>query len=262
MIPPRILIIAGSDPSGGAGVQADIKTVTALRGYAMAAITALTVQDTRGVHAVHGVPADVVAAQARACLEDIDADAVKIGMLGSAETVAAVAELLRDFTGPIVLDPVLAATSGDSLATEGVREAILDRLLPLATLATPNRPETEALAGGPITTLEEREAAGRRLLKRGARAVLAKDGDGTGDRLVDLLVTADGTARYEDARIETRHTHGTGCTLASAIAVELAKGADIETAVGTARAYVRRAIETAPGFGAGHGPVNHLVTLS
>lgn len=261
MTTPRILIIAGSDPSGGAGVQADIKTVTALGGYAMAAITALTVQDTTGVHAVHGVPADVVAAQARACLEDIGADAVKIGMLGGAEVVDAVADLLSGFSGPVVLDPVLAATSGDSLAGEGVREAILEKLLPRARVVTPNAPEAESLSGLSIETEADLEEAGRALLARGAQAALVKGGHLKGAETVDALVTADGARVWRAPRIETRHTHGTGCTLASALAASLAHGLPFEEAVALARDFVRRGIETAPGFGRGHGPLNHLHTL-
>jgi len=259
--PPRILIIAGSDPSGGAGVQGDIKTVSALGGYAMAAITALTVQNTRGVFAVHGVPAKIVAAQAQACIEDIGVDAVKIGMLGEAATVEAVADLLRTVSAPIVLDPVLAATSGDSLAADGVREAIIERLLPLAEVVTPNAPEAAALAGRPVETEDDLAAAGRLLLKEGANAALMKGGHFSGDEATDLLITPTNEMTFSGPRIETRHTHGTGCALASAIATELGRGTPLAEAVQLAGRYVRRAIETAPGLGGGAGPLGHMHTL-
>lgn len=241
---PRILIIAGSDSGGGAGIQADIKTVTMLGGHAMTAITAVTAQNTLGVQAVHPVPADMVVAQARACVDDIGADAVKVGMLGSPETARAVADLVSTLDLPIVFDPVMVATSGDTLA-DAPTIAAFERLMRLATVVTPNLPELAALGG---------EAAVR---AKGC-TVLVKGGHGGGEVLVDELILAGGERRHwQDSRIATRHTHGTGCTLASAIAVGLARGDPLDLAVATARRFVRAALLAAPGLGQGHGPMGH-----
>ncbi|MET0239341.1 MAG: bifunctional hydroxymethylpyrimidine kinase/phosphomethylpyrimidine kinase [Sphingobium sp.] len=239
----RILIIAGSDSGGGAGIQADIRTVTMLGGHAMTAITAITAQNTLGVQAVHAVPVEVVLAQIESVGSDIGVDAVKIGMIGSAVTAAAVAERLARLPGvPIVFDPVMVATSGSVLADEAT-VAAFRMLMDLATLVTPNLPELAALGG---------QAA---VLAHGC-ALLAKGGHGEGAMLTDRLVTADGEATaWSDARIETRHTHGTGCTLASAIATGLGQGMDLPESIARARAYVRDALELAPGLGAGHGPM-------
>ncbi|MEO0398001.1 MAG: bifunctional hydroxymethylpyrimidine kinase/phosphomethylpyrimidine kinase [Pseudomonadota bacterium] len=265
--PPRVLIIAGSDPSGGAGVQADIKTVTALGGYAAAAVTALTVQDTMGVKDVSPVAPAFIRAQIDAVLGDIGADAVKTGMIGDVAAGVAIADALNDYIKatpagaspvPIVLDPVLAATSGDALANEGVASLILERLAPIAALITPNADEAAALTGLPVETGEDQEAAGRALLAYGARAALVKGGHVLGDNVTDILVTHDGVQRFANPRITTNAGHGTGCTLASAIATGLAAGEPMEIAVENAIAYVRAALAAAPGYGAGVGPLNHV----
>lgn len=242
--PPRILAIAGSDSSGGAGIQADIKTITMLGGYAMTAITAVTAQNTVGVQAVEVLPADFVAAQIESCLSDIGADAVKIGMLGSPGIANKVADLLQDLDVPIIFDPVMIATSGSVLA-DGATIAAFERLMAIAALTTPNLPELEALGG-------EDAALSR------APAILIKGGHGEGDIITDRLLTRAGeTARWEGRRIDTRHTHGTGCTLSSAIATLLGRGLPLDAAIDEARQFVRAALAAAPGFGSGHGPLGH-----
>ena len=251
---PRILIVAGSDSSGGAGLQADLRTVQALGGYGMTAVTAVTVQNTLGVSGVHAIPAAAVAAQMRACLDDIGADAVKIGMLGSVEIIDAVGGVLAGLRVPIVIDPVMVAKGGAVLLADEAVAALL-RLLPLATVVTPNTPELAALAGVEIEDEADVVLAAQELLGQGARAVLAKGAHLAGDEIADWLVTPLAPVRMTSARIETRHTHGTGCTLASALAVGLARGLPPEQAVHDARAYVRAAILAAPGFGGGHGPL-------
>ena len=253
----RVLIIAGSDSGGGAGVQADIKTVTALGGYAASAITAITVQNTLGVSAVHPIPAEVVAAQARAVLSDIGADAIKTGMLGDAALVETVARLLDEAGVPAVIDPVMIAKGGAALLANEALSAVRALLVPRAALLTPNAPEAAALTGLACETTEDLRQAAQALLAAGARAVLMKGGHVAGPRVVDLLVTAQGETVFEAERIETRHTHGTGCTLASACAAGLAQGMGLTEAVAHAWAYVQEAIAHAPGFGAGHGPLDH-----
>jgi len=257
----RVLIVAGSDSGGGAGIQADIKTVTALGGYAATAISALTAQDTRGVAAIHEVPAEFVALQMRLVLDDIGADCIKIGMLHRADIIAAVCAALRDAAEgvPVVVDPVMVAKGGDALVTDDGTAAIKAELIALASVLTPNLPEAVALCGG-----EAGEPAdlAHRLLALGPEAVLVKGGHGEGRTLVDLLACRDGTqTRFESERIETVHTHGTGCTLASAIATGLAQGLGVAAAVERARDYVLEAIRTAPGYGRGHGPLNHGHTV-
>ena len=242
--PPRILAIAGSDSSGGAGIQADIKTIAMLGGYAMTAITAVTAQNTTGVQAVEVLPAAFVVAQIESCLSDIGADAVKIGMLGSPEIAHAVAEALECAEVPVVFDPVMVATSGSVLADAGTIAAF-ERLMGLAVLTTPNVPELAALGG----------TAG--MARRGV-AYLAKGGDAAGSEVEDRLVQpSQEDIVWRAPRIGTRHTHGTGCTLSSAIATLLGKGLPLEEAVAGARDFVRAALEAAPGFGAGHGPMGH-----
>lgn len=265
----RVLIIAGSDPSGGAGVQADIKTVTALGGYAAAAITAITVQNTVGVKSVHAVATAVIGEQIIAVLEDIGADVIKIGMIGDAEAAAAIIAALDNCgwrkgraepvtrTAPIVLDPVLAATSGDALASEDLASFLVERLVPRASLVMPNTDEAQALVGFPIRSAADQRKAGARLVALGAEAALIKGGHMHGPEVVDVLVTKTGVRVFQNPRITTTSTHGTGCTLASAVATGLAQGMALEEAVGRAIAYVREAIRTAPGFGAGAGPLNH-----
>ncbi|MBE7218092.1 MAG: bifunctional hydroxymethylpyrimidine kinase/phosphomethylpyrimidine kinase [Caulobacteraceae bacterium] len=257
----RVLIIAGSDSGGGAGVQADIKTVTALGGYASAALTAVTVQNTLGVQAVHALAPELVVAQARAVLDDIGADAIKTGMLGDAPTVEAVAALLASERRPCVVDPVMVAKGGAALLAPEAVAAVRERLMPNATLFMPNAPEAAALTGLEASTTDDLERAGERLLAMGAQAVLMKGGHVPGDRVVDLLMTGVSTTRFESGRIAGRHTHGTGCTLASAIATGLAQGLGLERAVARARDYLLEALRRAPGFGAGHGPVDHAWPL-
>ena len=253
----RVLILAGSDSGGGAGVQADIKTVTALGAHAATAITAITVQNTLGVQAVHPLPVELVLAQARAVLDDIGADAIKTGMLGSAEMVDAVADLVAATGRPAVVDPVMVAKGGARLLDERAVEAVRKRLLPHATLLTPNAPEAAALTGVPVATPDDMKRAGERLLSMGAQAVLMKGGHVEGDRVVDLLMTGVSTTRFESGRIVSRNTHGTGCTLASGIAAGLSQGLGLERSVSRARDYLLEAIRRAPHLGAGHGPVDH-----
>ena len=253
----RVLIIAGSDSGGGAGVQADIKTVTVLGGYAATAITAITVQNTLGVTGVHPIPLEIIAAQARAVLSDIGADAIKTGMLGDAATVELVARLLDEARVPAVIDPVMVAKGGASLLTKAAVAAVRALLVPRAALLTPNAPEAEALTGLSVATTDDLRRAGNALLAAGARAVLMKGGHVPGDWVVDLLMTPAGETVFAGARIESRHTHGTGCTLASACAAGLAQGLPLTDAVARAWDYVHEAILQAPGFGAGHGPLDH-----
>lgn len=258
----RVLIIAGSDSSGGAGVQADIKTVTMLGGYAATAITAITVQDTLGVSAIHPIPAELVAAQARAVLSDIGADAIKIGMLGDAATVEAVAEVLEQSPEiPAVIDPVMTAKHGAVLLDRDALAAFKARLVPRAALLTPNAPEAEALTGLSVASLDDQRHAAEALLAAGAAAVLMKGGHLPGDRVTDLLVTPQGETVFEAERVVSRHTHGTGCTLASACAAGLAQGLPLQEAVTGAWAYVQEAIARAPGFGRGSGPLDHAWPL-
>ena len=258
--PPRLLIISGSDSSGGAGLQADIKTATVFGCYAMTAITAITVQNTRGVQAIHPVPATIVAAQIEACLDDIDADAIKIGMLGSAATIRAVANVLNEHAReiPIVLDPVMVSTSGARLLPANAVEALKTYLLPLASLVTPNIPEAKALVGMRGSRRNEAERAARKLMALGAKAALIKGGHSTGTTSDDILMWQGGVELYGFPRIKTKHTHGTGCALSTAIACGLAQGRSLPLAVGRAREFVQKAIETAPGLGRGNGPLNLL----
>jgi hydroxymethylpyrimidine/phosphomethylpyrimidine kinase len=259
----RVLIVAGSDSGGGAGIQADIKTVTALGGYAATAITALTAQDTHTVHGVSEVSADFVAQQMEVVLADIGADCIKTGMLNTADIVRRVANVLAASARgvPVVIDPVIVAKGGARLLQPGTVEMVRDVLLPKATVLTPNAPEAEALTGQPITSEQDMEVAATALLAMGPKAVLVKGGHLDTDPVVDLLATADGMTRFTSPRIDSTDTHGTGCTLASAIAVGIAQGMDLKSTVKRARDYVHKAIETAPGFGSGHGPLNHTHTF-
>ncbi|MFN6955539.1 MAG: bifunctional hydroxymethylpyrimidine kinase/phosphomethylpyrimidine kinase [Acetobacteraceae bacterium] len=259
----RVLICAGSDSGGGAGIQADIKAVTALGGYAMTAITALTAQNTLGVHAVHGVPPGFIREQVRVVAEDLGADCIKTGMLADSATIEAVCDALAAHAPgvPLVADPVMVAKGGHPLLAPEAVETLKRRLLPLAAIVTPNLPEAEALSGTPIRDLPTMRAAAEWLLTLGVPAVLLKGGHLPGATVTDLLATPDGITAFEGPRIETRHTHGTGCTLASAIAAGLAQGMPLPDAVARARAYVRAAMLSAPGFGHGHGPLDHAVTV-
>jgi len=259
----RVLIIAGSDSGGGAGIQADIKAVTAMGGYAATAITALTAQNTLGVHGVHGVPTDFLREQIRVVLEDIGADCIKTGMLHDAATVQAVVESLQAWGGgiPLVVDPVMIAQSGASLLNANALTTLVDTLLPRATLLTPNLPEAEALLGWEIPDARAMPDAARALQRMTKGAVLLKGGHLPGDALVDVLCTRDGMHSYRHQRIPTRHTHGSGCTLASAISAALAGGDSLQQAVERGRRYLLEAIRTAPGLGQGDGPVNHNWTV-
>ena len=242
--PPRILTIAGSDSSGGAGIQADVKTITMLGGYAMTAITALTAQNTVGVSAVELVSPTMVAAQIEACINDIGVDAIKIGMLGSAAIAHAVTIAVERCRVPVVFDPVMVATSGAALV-DPATIAAFERLMALATLTTPNVAELATLGGDAGMSMRQ-------------IAYLAKGGDADGATVIDRLVRADGsTLSFEGSRIATRHTHGTGCTLSSAIATYLGMDLPLEEAIDRARGFVRSALRAAPGFGAGAGPLGH-----
>jgi hydroxymethylpyrimidine/phosphomethylpyrimidine kinase len=254
----RVLIIAGSDSGGGAGIQADIKTVTMLGGYAATAVTAITVQNTLGVTGVHPIPTDVVEAQARAVLDDIGADAIKTGMLGDVAMVEAVARVLDSAKAvPAVIDPVMVAKGGAALLAGDAVGAVRRLLIPRAALLTPNAPEAEALTGLTVASVDDLRRAGEALLAAGAKAVLMKGGHLPGERVVDLLMTPAGETAFEAERLTTRHTHGTGCTLASACAAGLAQGMALTDAVARAWAYVQEALARAPGLGKGHGPLDH-----
>jgi hydroxymethylpyrimidine/phosphomethylpyrimidine kinase len=257
----RVLIVAGSDSGGGAGIQADIKTVLALGAHAMTAVTALTAQDTLGVHGVHPTPPAFVRLQMEVVLADLGADAVKTGMLGDAATIETVADVLRGRGLALVLDPVMVAKGGARLLDPAALDALREQLLPLAALLTPNIPEAEALLGHPIPDHAAALEAAEALRALGAPAVLLKGGHLDGAVVRDVLATAEGVQVLTMPRIDTRHTHGTGCTLASGIAAGLAQGLALEAAVRRARAYVQAAIIAAPGFGLGHGPLDHGVTV-
>jgi hydroxymethylpyrimidine/phosphomethylpyrimidine kinase len=267
----RVLIVAGSDSGGGAGIQADLKAVTALDAYGATAITALTAQNTRGVDAVFPVPPGFIGRQMEVVLDDIGADAIKTGMLHSAEVIDEVARVYEHLGrgAPLVVDPVMVAKGGARLLKPDAEGALRARLLPLASLLTPNIPEAEALTGVVIDSVDAMRSAAAHLLAMGPRAVLLKGGHLPGSTVVDVLRTAPGSGAsgepggeqlFEDARIETRATHGTGCTLASAIAAGLAQGLALVPAIGRARRYLREAMRAAPGLGHGHGPLNHAHT--
>jgi hydroxymethylpyrimidine/phosphomethylpyrimidine kinase len=259
----RVLIIAGSDSGGGAGIQADIKTVSMLDGYAATAITALTAQNTEGVFGVLPIPPEFIRRQIEVVLDDIGADAIKTGMLHDAAVIETVAAVLRERAPgiPLVVDPVMVAKGGTRLIDPEAIDVLKGLLISLADILTPNLPEAEILSGTTIGNVAQMQAAGKTLLALGCRAVLVKGGHLSGETVSDVLMTAQGTRVWESARLDTRHTHGTGCTLASAIAAGLAQGSSIEGAVNRARAYVQRAIASAPGLGRGHGPLDHAHPL-
>ncbi|HEV2636955.1 MAG TPA: bifunctional hydroxymethylpyrimidine kinase/phosphomethylpyrimidine kinase [Actinocrinis sp.] len=255
-VPPAVLSIAGSDSSGGAGIQADLKTMLALGVHGMSVVTAITAQNTLGVQQLWQLPADAVRAQFRALTGDIEIRAVKTGMLGSAATTRTVAELLRDITAPVVIDPVTVSKHGDTLLSAEALAALREQLLPLATLVTPNLDEVRQLTGTAATTPEELPAAAEALLAYGPRWVLIKGGHLQGPA-TDLLTDGDARHWFTEPRIDNRHTHGTGCTLASAIASGLAQGLDLPDAVAAAKAYVTGAIRQGFPLGRGIGPVWH-----
>lgn len=265
MAPPRaarVLIVAGSDSGGGAGIQADIKTVTALGGFAATAITALTAQNTREVRDVLPVPPEFIQAQMRTVLEDIGADCFKTGMLHDAAVITAVAEVLAEYPRvPLILDPVMVAESGARLLEPSAVQALCEELVPRARLITPNLPEAEVLLGATIADHADQRAAARELSQRLGVPVLLKGGHLRGEVLRDVLVWEQGERVFEDPRIQTSNTHGTGCTLASAIATGIAAGASLEHAVEQGRAYLRGALQAARPLGRGHGPVWHGHTL-
>ena len=259
----KVLTIAGSDSGGGAGIQADLKTFSAIGCYGMSVITALTAQNTQGVKAIHAVPPAFAVEQIEAVLSDIGADAIKIGMLYSAELIEAVAqELKKHGARKIVLDPVMVAQSGDKLLQDDAIEAIKTHLMPLADVVTPNLPEASVLCGMPLTQWGDIESAAEILAKYGSRSILIKGGHGDERKSTDLLFLA-GEGRFVSLaadRIETRNNHGTGCTLSSAIASYMAKGNDIEQSVQMAKAFINHAIAAGAHYkiGHGHGPVHHF----
>jgi hydroxymethylpyrimidine/phosphomethylpyrimidine kinase len=259
----RVLIVAGSDSGGGAGIQADIKTVTMLDAYAATAITALTAQNTEGVFGVLPIPPEFIRRQIEVVLDDIGADVIKTGMLHDAAVIETLAAVLRERAAavPVVVDPVMVAKGGARLIDPDAIETLKRLLIARAEIITPNLPEAEVLCGKTIGNVAEMRAAGESLLALGCRAALVKGGHLAGETVSDILVTAGGARVWESRRIATRHTHGTGCTLASAIAAGLAQGQGIETAVDRARAYVHHAIAGAPGLGRGHGPLDHAHPL-
>ncbi|WP_171208473.1 MULTISPECIES: bifunctional hydroxymethylpyrimidine kinase/phosphomethylpyrimidine kinase [unclassified Ruegeria] len=259
---PIALTIAGSDSGGGAGIQADLKAMSALGVYGASVITAVTAQNTKAVTAVHGIPLDVISAQIAAVLDDLDVRAIKIGMLATPDIIHTVAKAISGFEGPIVLDPVMVAKSGDALLAGKAVQTLRDALLPCATVLTPNLPEAARLLDQPEAhTLENMTAQGRALCALGAKAVLMKGGHGSGDMCNDLMIDASGTlSAFKAPRQATKNTHGTGCTLSSAIAAGLAKGLALEVAVAEAHAYLQGAIRAADDLkiGQGHGPVHHF----
>lgn len=253
----RVLTIAGSDSGGGAGIQADLKTICLLGGYGASALTALTAQNTQGVQAIEPVSADFMAAQVDAVLSDIDIDTIKTGMLYSSEVVSRLSQLLKDRPLLIVVDPVIVAKGGENLLKEEAVDSILMRLLPITYLVTPNLPEAEALTGQPVETLEQMEQAAYALQELGANNVLIKGGHLEGDA-VDLLLAGDKVHTFHSERIDTPNTHGTGCSYSSAIATLLAQGQPLVKAVQMAKDFITEAIRTAPDIGVGHGPINHF----
>jgi hydroxymethylpyrimidine/phosphomethylpyrimidine kinase len=262
MTTPVALTIAGSDSSGGAGIQADLKTFAALGVYGASAITALTAQNTKGVSGIHAVPAAFVTAQIDAVFSDLEVGAVKIGMVAQAESIDAIAAALARWKPcHIVLDPVMVATSGDRLLAADAVEALRTKLMRLASVITPNLPEAAALLDEPIARSEaEIVSQGRRLLGLGCRAVLIKGGHGEGSESIDYLVEAETMIALAAPRVATKNTHGTGCSLSSAIAAGLAKGEELEQAVRNAKSWISAAIEAADRFsvGHGHGPIHHF----
>ena len=259
----RVLICAGSDSGGGAGIQADIKTVTALGCFAATAITALTSQNTKGVFNVLDIPTSFLRQQMTVVLEDIGADVIKTGMLHSAEVIRTISNTLESLgdSSSLVVDPVMVAKGGHSLLQASAVDALKSELIHKADVLTPNIPEAEVLAGIEITSVDDMRRAGECLLRMGARSVLIKGGHLTDDTLTDILLTQSEEKFYSSPRLKTVHTHGTGCTLASAVAAGIAQGLELQIATDRARKYVFEAIRSAPGLGAGHGPLNHAHTI-
>lgn len=256
--PARILTVAGSDSGGGAGLEADIKTIERLGGYAMVAVTAVTAQNTLGVHGTWMLPPEAIESQIRVVAADLGVDAIKTGMFGSAVLVEAAADAFSRLTGvPVVVDPVLTAKAGERLLEDSAVAVLLRRLVPMAALLTPNWPEAAVLTGQPVRSSAEAEAAAWSLIESGARAVLVKGGHGADAEVVDQLVRPGGVVRFTHPRQDSRHTHGTGCTLSAAIATGLGQGLSLEAAVDLGERFVQAALRHAPGLGRGHGPLGH-----
>jgi hydroxymethylpyrimidine/phosphomethylpyrimidine kinase len=260
-MPPVALTIAGSDPSGGAGIQGDLKTFHQFGVYGEAVITLITVQNTRSVTRVETLPADLIVQQIEAVIADIPPAAAKTGALGNEEIVEAVAELAASFQFPLIVDPVMISRHGARLISTAAERLLKDKLLPHASLVTPNIPEAEALTGMSIGTEEKMIEAAQRILDFGCEAVLIKGGHRAGDA-IDVFVTTSNVERLPGARVHSPHTHGTGCTYSAAIAAGLANGETLIHAIRTSKAFIQAAIETAPGLGHGCGPVNHFANLS
>ncbi len=257
----RILTIAGSDSGGGAGIQADLKTITVLGGFGMSVVTALTAQNTRGVWGIHKVPASFVAAQFDAVVSDIGVDAAKTGMIASRSIIRIVAVKIREYgIGNLVVDPVMVAKGGASLMEKAARNALVDELIPLARVITPNIPEAEVLTGMEIRGMDEMERAAEAIACMGAKSVVIKGGHLEGDA-VDLLYEGGKCRLFRSPRLRTTDTHGTGCTFSAALAVGLAKGQSVEKAVSGAKKYVTSAIRHSLRIGGGNGPTNHLAPL-
>ena len=259
----RVLICAGSDSGGGAGIQADIKTVTALGCFAATAITALTSQNTKGVFDVLDIPTSFLRQQMTVVLEDIGADVIKTGMLHNVGVIRTISDTIEDLGGSpsLVVDPVMVAKGGHSLLQSSAVDALKNELIRMADVLTPNIPEAEVLTGIEITSVDDMRRAGEYLLNIGPKSVLIKGGHLTDDTLTDILLTGSAVTLYSSPRLKTVHTHGTGCTLASAVAAGIAQGLEVQIATERARRYVFEAIRTAPGLGAGHGPLNHAHTF-
>lgn len=258
----RVLIIAGSDSGGGAGIQGDIKTITCLGGYAATAITALTAQNTLGVFAIHDVPEDFIRQQIKLVLNDIGADVLKTGMLNKASVINVVVDIVLAYPKiPLVLDPVMFAKGGAALLEQTALATLKSHLIPLATIITPNIPEAEYLSGMTIKTVDDMRHAAKKILSLGCKSILLKGGHLEGEILTDLLLTPEGETIFEQPRINSKNTHGTGCALASAIATGIAQNMTLIETVKRARSYVFEAIKTAPNIGSGHGPLNHGHTV-
>ena len=260
---PRALTIAGSDSGGGAGVQADLKTFTALGVYGMSAITSVTVQNTEGVFGVYDLPPEVVYNQIKVVVEDIGVDSAKTGMLSNTEIVLAVARAIRDLRIPnLVVDPVFRSKSGDPLLRDESVEVLVREIFPLALVVTPNVPEAEVICGDRIRKLRDMELCAKKILELGPKAVVIKGGHLETEKAIDLFYEGGTEFHYfVDDRVKTKNTHGTGCTFSSAICALLARGEDLKTAIRKAKDYVRVAIEKNPGLGRGHGPLNHMWNL-
>ncbi|MBD1381892.1 bifunctional hydroxymethylpyrimidine kinase/phosphomethylpyrimidine kinase [Metabacillus arenae] len=255
----RALTIAGSDSGGGAGIQADLKTFQELGVFGMSALTAVTAQNTLGVHGVYPMSLEALENQIDAVAADLPPAAIKTGMLFNSDMIELVARKVKEYDwNQVVIDPVMVAKGGQSLLQEEAVEALIEQLLPLSYVITPNLPEAEALVGMSVQTIEDRKLAAKKLHQKGARHVVIKGGHGKeGDQVIDLLFDGENFTEFESQRIQTKHTHGTGCTYAAAITAEIAKGKSVKDAVNTAKQFIQAAIEHTLEFGEGHGPTNH-----